>query len=89
MFKLKKLHPPFGSSESPIIEASYGEGVIEVVNGLCEVRLPETRDRLLKLGYSEAVPVEGRGEEIQEASVTPKPSTATAHKLKPKVKRRR
>jgi len=53
MYKLKKLHPPFGSKDAPVIEASYAEGTVEVVNGLCEVRLPETRDRLLKTGYAE------------------------------------
>jgi hypothetical protein len=51
MFKLKKLYPPLGSPDGPVIEASYGEGEIRVVGGLCEVRLPETRERLLKLGY--------------------------------------
>lgn len=53
MFKLKKLHAPFGSEDNPLLEASYAEGEIRVVGGLCEVRLPETRDRLLKLGYVE------------------------------------
>ena len=53
MFKLKKLHPPFGSRDNPVIEASYSEGAIEVVDGTCRVRLPETRDRLIKLGYEE------------------------------------
>lgn len=53
MFKLKKLYPPFGTKDSPVIEASYSEGIIEVVDGICEVRFPETRDRLVKLGYEE------------------------------------
>lgn len=53
MFKLKKLYPPFGSQDNPIIEASYSEGAVHVVDGSCEVRLPETRDRLLKMGYVE------------------------------------
>lgn len=53
MFKLKKLHPPFGSADNPLLEASYAEGEIRVVGGLCEVRLPETKERLLKLGYVE------------------------------------
>ena len=56
MFKLKKLHPPFGSQDNPFIEASYSEGAIPVVDGLCEVRLPETRDRMLKTGYVETLP---------------------------------
>lgn len=53
MFRLKKLYPPFGTKEAPVIEASYAEGTVEVVDGLCKVRLPETRDRLLKTGYAE------------------------------------
>lgn len=53
MFKLKKLHPPFGSEDNPLLEASYAEGEIRVVGGLCEVRLPETRERLLKMGYAD------------------------------------
>jgi len=51
MFRLKKLQPPFGSANNPLVEASYSEGLITVVDGFCEVQLPETRDRLLKLGY--------------------------------------
>ncbi|MCX5784582.1 MAG: hypothetical protein NTX59_02740 [Elusimicrobia bacterium] len=53
MFRLKKLYPPFGTKDAPVIEASYAEGTVEVVDGLCEVKLPETRDRLLKMGYAE------------------------------------
>jgi len=53
MFKLKKLYPPFGTKDAPVIEASYAEGTVEVVDGFCEVRLPETRERLLKTGYVE------------------------------------
>ena len=60
VFKLKKLLPPFGSQDNPFIEASYSEGAIPVVDGLCEVRLPETRDRLLKIGYVETTPEAGR-----------------------------
>ena len=59
MFKLRKLHPPFGTQESPITEASYSEGEVRVVDGLCDVRLPETRDRLLKMGYQDEVSAEG------------------------------
>ena len=66
MFKLKKLHPPFGTKDAPVIEAAYGEGAIEIVDGVCEVRFPETRDRLIKLGFNEVVPAEGGGEEISE-----------------------
>jgi hypothetical protein len=53
VFRLKKLHPPFGSRDNPFIEASYSEGMIRVVDGSCEVELPETRERLLKLGYAD------------------------------------
>ena len=60
MFKLKKLHPPFGSRDNPFIEASYVEGAVHVVDGSCEVRLPETRDRLLKIGYVEMPPDTGK-----------------------------
>ena len=70
MFRLRKLHPPFGSRESPLTEASYAEGEIRVVDGFCEVQLPETRDRLLKLGYSEEAPVETREPEPQEHPAT-------------------
>lgn len=56
MFSLRKLHPPFGTKEAPLVEASYAEGEIRVADGLCEVRLPETRDRLLKLGFVDAEP---------------------------------
>lgn len=63
MFTLRKLHPPLGSPDNPVLEASYAEGEIRVVGGLCEVRLPETRDRLVKLGY-----VEVGNEEAQHGS---------------------
>ena len=53
MFKLKKLHEPFGTPDVPQYETAYSEGLIPVVNGICEVRQPETRDRLVKLGYEE------------------------------------
>lgn len=86
MFSLKKIHPPFGSADSPIIEASYSEGEIRVVDGLCKVRLPETRDRLLKMGYSDTtssavsrtIPAEGVDEQVKPAGGGTK--TATARK---------
>ena len=56
MFKLRKLEEPFGTPDNPMYEASYRDGMIKVVDGQCEVRFPETRDRLLKLGYAEADP---------------------------------
>lgn len=65
MFRLRKLHPPLGTADNPLIESSYSEGLIMVVDGLCEVQLPETRDRLLKLGYEEVAEpdADGNGEE--------------------------
>jgi len=51
MYKLKKISPPFGTEEMPIMESSYSEGMLKVINGICEVKFPETRDRLVKLGY--------------------------------------
>jgi len=53
MIKLRILHPSLGSPDNPVLEASYAEGEIRVVGGLCEVRLPESRERLLKLGYAD------------------------------------
>jgi len=52
-FRLKKLHPPFGTELSPLWEFGYDEEV-RVVDGLCEVRSPALRDRLLKMGYEPA-----------------------------------
>ena len=49
-FKLKKSVPPFGTPESPIWEFGYDEQ-IRVVGGLCTVKSPAMRDRLLKMGY--------------------------------------
>jgi hypothetical protein len=67
MFRLKKLHPPFGTCDNPFIEASYSEGAIKVIDGYCEVRLPETRDRLIKLGFIEVTPAESvRNERLAE-----------------------
>ncbi len=79
MFKLRKLHPPLGTQDAPLTEASYSEGEIRVVDGLCEVRLPETRDRLLKMGYCEESPAETK---------EPTPQEHTAAKPAPKRGRR-
>ena len=73
MFKLRKLHPPLGTQDAPVTEASYSEGEIRVVDGLCEVRMPETRDRLIKMGYQEEAPAESR-EPIPQEPPKPKPS---------------
>ena len=51
MFRLKRLNEPLGTPEAPQYESSYSEGLISVIDGHCEVRLPETRDRLIMLGY--------------------------------------
>jgi hypothetical protein len=65
MFKLKKLEEPFGTPDNPMYEASYRDGMIRVVDGLCEVRFPETRDRLLKLGYAECPPaIQEKGHKV-------------------------
>ena len=53
MYRLKKLHPPFGSTDMPVYEGSYSEGLIPVIDGNCTVKLQETRDRLLKMGYAD------------------------------------
>jgi len=53
MFKLKRLNEPLGTADAPQYETSYSEGLITVINGECEVRLPETRDRLVMLGYED------------------------------------
>lgn len=50
MFKLRKIHPPYGTDVTPVWEPAYSEHV-KVVNGLCEVREPATRNYLLNLGY--------------------------------------
>lgn len=63
MFRLKKLHPPFGTVEAPQYESSYSEGLIKVVDGICEVQREASRDYLLKIGYE---PVE-----LEEAAVGP------------------
>ena len=54
MFALKKLHPPFGTRDAPVHEASYSEGIIPVVDGLCTVKNRDSRDYLLKMGYVDA-----------------------------------
>lgn len=63
MIRLRKTQPPFGTADNPQYEPTYSEGLIPVVDGICEVRLPETRDRLLKLGYEEVAEPEADGEE--------------------------
>jgi hypothetical protein len=73
MFKMTKLHAPFGSPETPLYEASYREGLFPVVNGQCNVRFPETRDRLLKLGYVEINEAIEKGAKTMSAKPKTKP----------------
>lgn len=53
MYRLRKLYPPYGTKEMPIMESSYSEGLIKVIDGRCCVKNRDTRDRLLKLGYED------------------------------------
>lgn len=55
MFRLRKIHPPYGTEVTPVWEPAYSEQV-KVVSGLCEVRETATRDYLLNLGYELVVP---------------------------------
>ncbi|OGR89720.1 MAG: hypothetical protein A2992_06385 [Elusimicrobia bacterium RIFCSPLOWO2_01_FULL_59_12] len=59
MFRLRKIYPPFGTDTTPLWEYAYSEQV-KVINGLCEVQSPITRDYLLNMGYQmvdEVVPL--------------------------------
>ncbi len=59
MFRLRKIYPPYGTETTPLWEFAYSEQV-KVVNGLCEVQSPVTRDYLLNMGYeqvNEVVPL--------------------------------
>ena len=72
-FKLRKLFPPFGTAESPLWEFGYDEEV-RVVGGFCDVRSPDLRDRLLKMGYEEAASDEEvEDEPVSEPSEDPEP----------------
>ena len=86
MFRLKKLHPPFGTAEAPQYESAYSEGMIKVVDGFCNVEKEPTRDYLLKIGYEE---VEKElaviGVVVNEYSSAP----PSRKKQKPKKKNRR
>ncbi len=78
MFKLKRLNEPLGTPDAPQYESSYSEGLIPVINGECEVSRPETRDRLIMLGYKD----------VEEGSTSAEP-VPRAPKPKPKKKFRR
>ena len=70
MFKLKRLNEPLGTPDAPQYESSYSEGLIPVINGECEVRLPETRERLIMLGYHDVEEESALTEPVPKA---PKP----------------
>ena len=104
MFTLKKLHPPFGTRDAPVHEASYSEGIISVVDGLCSVKNLDSRDYLLKMGYREAVPAEGGGVDadkaeestpatvaaaVAEPKAEPEPKRGVARKILSRLKRKR
>lgn len=64
MFKLKKMNPPFGTEVTPFYEATYAEGIIKVIDGLCAVKHLDSRDQLLRLGYTEVLPPAGVVEKV-------------------------
>lgn len=91
MFRLKKLHPPFGTAESPQYESAYSEGLIKVVDGICEVAKEASRDYLLKIGYEEikdALVLAGVGANDSPVDDPLSPSARPA-RIKPKKKNRR
>jgi len=60
MVRLRKIYPPYGTETTPLWEHAYSERV-KVVDGMCEVQWPATRDYLLHIGYelaAEDVPLE-------------------------------
>lgn len=76
MHKLRKIHPPYGTEATPFWEFAYSEQV-KVVNGLCEVELPATRDFLLNMGY-----------QLVDASPVPEPVQQKEEPMSPKGKPR-
>ena len=86
MFRLKKLHPPFGTAEAPQYESAYSEGMIKVVGGFCNVEKEPARDYLLKIGYEEV-----EEELVVVGGVVDEPSAAvpSRKKFRPKKKNRR
>ena len=83
MFRLKKLHPPFGTAEAPQYESAYSEGMIKVVDGFCSVEKEPTRDYLLKIGYEEV-----EKELAAVGVVINEPSSAPPSRKKPKPKKK-
>ena len=83
MYRLRKIYPPFGTETTPLWEYAYSEQV-KVINGLCEVKSPITRDYLLNMGYQEV-------EEIVPLSEQPIPQQESPSlrlpKRKPKPRR--
>ncbi len=88
MFKLKRLNEPLGTLDAPQYESSYSEGLIPVINGECEVRLPETRGRLIMLGYRDLDEEPSSVATNAVESSLPRPVPRTP-KPKPKKKRGR
>jgi hypothetical protein len=91
LFRLKKLHPPFGSKIVPQYESTYSEGLIKVVDGVCEVAKEASRDYLLKIGYEEIrddLVLAGVGV-IDSTIDEPRPLAAPPPRPKPKKKNRR
>jgi hypothetical protein len=82
MFRLRKVHPPYGTKEAPVREHAYSEEVT-VVNGACEVREITTRDFLLKTGYEEI------NEEAGATMENGDTATARKHPGKPKGKKKK
>ncbi|MBI4369253.1 MAG: hypothetical protein HY547_03375 [Elusimicrobia bacterium] len=77
MFRLRKTYPPFGTEQDPLWEHAYAEQV-KVVDGICEVQDPTTRDYLLKMGYEEIKeekPIAVTASEDQKARPSPKPKS--------------
>ena len=97
-FRLRKQNPPYGTEDSPQWEFAYSEQV-KVVDGLCDVESPSTRDYLVKLGYEEVTelsePVLNGTAPVTPVKSSPRKSKALkanafkAKALKSKRKRRR
>jgi hypothetical protein len=85
MYRLRKIYPPFGTETTPLWEYAYSEQV-KVINGLCEVKSPITRDYLLNMGYQqveEIVPLS------EQPIPQPDPPSLRLPKRKPKPRRAR
>lgn len=75
MFRLRKIYPPFGTETTPLWEYAYSEQV-KVINGLCQVESPITRDYLLNMGYEmveEVVPLAKQPIPLRRTEAPPAP----------------